>query len=242
MEQTRIVKPLTLAHCSDIHLDGDHGDANHYMDGFVHVLACAQAARPDVVVVAGDLFDSNRAPSDIIEWAMDELAKQPCPVLMIPGNHDCMEPGAIFGRYDFNAIKNVEMLLSADGEMRIVDSLNIAVWGKGMDEHSPAFRPVQDVTDRPDNVDWYIGIGHGMYVPDGGETYRSSPVHEGDIAASPFDYLALGHHHAALEVHAGGTAATYSGSPTDTIGRGATFVMVELTPDAPAAIEIREVD
>ena len=80
----------------------------------------------------------------------------------------------------------------------------------------------------PLDVGWYIGLGHGIYIPDNKPSGRSSPVYAQDIDQSPCDYVALGHHHAALEVGTSKTAAAYCGSPTDTIGGGATYAMVTL--------------
>jgi DNA repair protein SbcD/Mre11 len=229
---------LRLAHCSDIHLDDSHGAAAHYRAGFDRVLEQMQQRRPDVVVIAGDLFDTNRVPDSTVTWAMARLEAQPCPVILIPGNHDCMEPGGVFTRYDFDAINNVEMLAAEAGELRVLADFQLAVWGKGMLDHCAEYRPIDDAHAKPEQVNWYVGLGHGMYVPDGENTYRSSPVYQHAIASSPFDYLALGHHHAALEVHAGGTAAAYCGSPTDTVGRGATYAVIDLNTAAPAQVEI----
>jgi DNA repair protein SbcD/Mre11 len=233
---------LRVAHCSDIHLDGDHASGDHYRHGFLAVLAAARRHAPQLLILAGDLFDSNHACAGTIEWAMQTLAAQPYPVVMIPGNHDCMEPGAIYSRHDFDALPNVEMLTAPDGEIRLLSSLGVAIWGKGMVDHCAAYRPIGDIAPRPDKVKWYLGLGHGIYVPSGENTDRSSPVHAHEIANSPCDYLALGHHHACLEVHAGETAAAYCGSPTDTLGKGATYAVIDLVENAPAVVEICVMD
>ena len=229
---------LRMTHCSDIHIEGDHYSEEHYKDGFVRVLKVAVANESDLIVLPGDLFDTNRTRGETIEWTMSQLADQPLPVVMIPGNHDCLQPGGVFERYDFDQIPNVDMLTANEGELRMLDSLELAVWGKGMVEHCAEYFPIGDIPERPAGARWYLGMGHGIYVPDKRDTDRSSPVYEHQIAASPCDYIALGHHHAALEVHAGDTAAAYCGSPTDTIGAGATYATVDLFEDAPPAVEI----
>jgi len=233
---------LRLTHCSDIHLEGDHFEESHYKDGFVGVLEAAATNVSDLIVLAGDLFDTNRATGETIEWAMRKLGEQPVPVVMIPGNHDCLQPGGVFERYDFDQIANVEMFTAAAGEIRVLDALGLAVWGKGMVDHCAEYLPIADIPARPDGATWYLGMGHGIYVPDERDTDRSSPVYEHQIAASPCDYIALGHHHAAMEVHAGDTAAAYCGSPTDTIGAGATYATVDLFTDARPVVDIRLLD
>lgn len=240
---------LRIAHCSDIHLDGDGhhhhvgADARRALrDAFARALEEMQAHAPDLMLLAGDLFDANSATAETIEWAMEALGRQPFPVVMIPGNHDCLEEGAIFRRYDFNAVPNVTMLTAEDGEVAALGSLDVAVWGKGMVEHSTDYRPLEGCPVRPDGCRWYLGLGHGIFVPHGENTGRSSPIHMQEVEDSPCDYLALGHHHAALELVNDKAFASYSGSPTDTIGRGATFVIAELEEDRPAGLSVHTID
>ena len=66
------------------------------------------------MLLAGDLFDSNKASTETITWAMQRLEALPFPVAMIPGNHDCMLPGSIYARFDFDSLKNTHFF--ADGE------------------------------------------------------------------------------------------------------------------------------
>lgn len=240
---------LRIAHCSDIHLDGD---GHHHLvgnearaalrDAFAGALAEMCARSPDLILLAGDLFDANSATSDTIEWAMETLGRQPVPVAMIPGNHDCLEEGAIFRRYDFNSIANVSMLASDTGEIATIDALDVAVWGKGMIEHSTDYRPLHGCPGRPDGCRWFLGMGHGIFVPHGENTGRSSPIHMQEIEDNPCDYLALGHHHAAMELVNEKAFASYSGSPTDTIGRGATFVIVELGTGGERSLDVVAID
>ena len=228
---------LRIAHCSDIHLDGG-GDRAHYRQAFAAALADMRTHGPDLLMIAGDLFDTNAATSGTIEWAMETLSQQPFPVVMIPGNHDCMAEDAIYRRYDFNRIPNVDLLTAEAGDTVHLSTLNTTVWGKGMTDHSPEFSPLGDCPTRPAECRWYLGLGHGIFVPHGEETGRSSPIHMQQIEESPCDYLALGHHHAAMRLVNERATAAYSGSPTDTIGPGATYVIVDLFGNGGPAVEI----
>tara|TARA_Y100000588_G_scaffold78634_2_gene82167 strand:+ start:869 stop:1729 length:861 start_codon:yes stop_codon:yes gene_type:complete len=241
-----MTKRLRFAHCSDIHLDGDAGEmieghVDHYKSGFARALMEMQRHKPDMLLIAGDLFDANTASDETITWAMDILSDQPLPIVMIPGNHDCLEPGAIYHRYDFNKIPNLQMIDAEEGATARVDTLDVAVWGKGMVEHSPDFLPLDSCPERPTDCSWYLGMGHGIFVPHGGETDRSSPIPMQHIEDSVCDYLALGHHHAAMELVNEKATAAYSGSPTDTIGRGATYVIIDLADDAAPAVNVHEI-
>ncbi|MBT5667507.1 MAG: hypothetical protein HOJ06_19370 [Rhodospirillaceae bacterium] len=239
---------LRIAHCSDIHLDGDGyhqsqgGDARMvYRDAFARALATLRGHQPDMMLIAGDLFDANTASPGTIEWSMTMLEQQPFPIVMIPGNHDCMGGDAIYRRYDFNQIRNVDNLTSESGEIAYVEPLGAAVWGKGMIDHSPDYNPLSGCPDRPDGYKWFFGMGHGIHVPHGADTGRSSPIHMSDIEASACDYLALGHHHAALELVTDKATAAYSGSPTDDVGRGSTYVIIDLAENTAANVTVHAI-
>ena len=54
---------LRIAHCSDIHLDGDHYHhdqyveaSDYYRESFEKVLAEMRGHNPDIMLLAGDLF------------------------------------------------------------------------------------------------------------------------------------------------------------------------------------------
>jgi DNA repair exonuclease SbcCD nuclease subunit len=241
--------PLRLVHASDIHLDTDYygGPENlalrDYNRGvFERLLRRIEAEQPQLMLLPGDLFDSNRASAETIVWAMEQLGRLPCPVLMIPGNHDCLEPDAIYRRHDFGAIPNVEMLLAAEGEHRELPVLQARAWGKGMVEHSTEFRPL-DGLPAAEPERWNLALGHGIYVGRDGFSFRSSPVEARQIARSGYDYIALGHHHALLDVSANGTAAFYSGAPVPiSPDRAGTYLVVELCEGKPASVQVRQLD
>ena len=237
---------LRIAHGSDIHLDTDYYGGNEHLSqrdyyrGVFHtLLERIRAEKPDLMMLPGDLFDSNRASDDTILWTMELLGKQPFPVLMIPGNHDCLEAGAIFGRHDFNRIGNVRLLLGTEGEATELPELQVAAWGKGMVEHSPEYSPLGNIQ-APKPGMWNLGMGHGIYVgKDGGTSYRSSPVEARQIEASGYDYIALGHHHALLNVSTKSTAAYYCGAPVPVSKGGqGTFVIVDLEEGKPAQVAV----
>jgi DNA repair exonuclease SbcCD nuclease subunit len=236
---------LRIAHGSDIHLDTDYyggpenlSQRDYYRGVFDTLLRRVTAERPDLMLLPGDLFDSNRASDETIQWSMNALGKLPFPVIMIPGNHDCLEPGAIFHRYDFNRVENLRLLLAPEGEATELPELQVIAWGKGMVEHSPEYSPLGDLKPAQRGV-WNLALGHGIYVGKDGYTYRSSPVEARQIEASGYDYIALGHHHALLNVSTKSTAAYYCGAPVP-IAKGAqgTFLTVDLEDGQPPRVTV----
>lgn len=240
---------LRIAHGSDIHLDTDYfgGEANlsgrdFYRSVFRALLQHVMQHEPQLFLLPGDLFDSNRASRDTIEWCMQALAELPIPVVMIPGNHDCLVPGGIFMEHDFSKVPNVEMLLSQEGELLELPRLGAVVWGKGMVEHEPEYSPLQGLP-APRGDCWNLAMGHGIYVGREGMSYRSSPVEARQIGESGYDYIALGHHHALLDVSHNGTAAFYCGAPVPiSHEKKGTYLIIDLVDGQPASVSTHIVD
>lgn len=234
---------LRVAHCSDIHL-GTNGAVvdDPCRARFARALAAIGDQRPDLLLLAGDLFDTNSVADETVVWAMERLGELRFPVAMIPGNHDCMAGDAVFRRHDFGRIPNVRLLADEAGSHAAFPSLGVSVWGKGMVEHSQDFRPLAGSPKRPDGLRWHLGLGHGLFVPRGETTERSSPIRMEEIEAAGFDYLALGHHHAAMELVTPKAVAAYSGSPTDDVGRGPTYAIIEFVAGHAPELSIRIVN
>ncbi len=228
---------LRIAHCSDIHLGANEAVPAR----FARALDAMVGHRPDLMLLAGDLFDANNVADPTVLWAMEALGRLPFPVAMIPGNHDCLADDAVFRRHDFGRIANIRLLAEQDGGSAALPELGVSVWGKGMVEHSNDFRPLAGSPPRPDGARWHLGLGHGLFVPRGEASERSSPIRMEEIEAAGFDYLALGHHHAAMELVTPAATAAYSGSPTDDVGRGATYAIVDLAAGKAPALAIHVV-
>ncbi|MBI3504138.1 MAG: DNA repair exonuclease [Proteobacteria bacterium] len=229
---------LRVAHCSDIHLGANGAVAAR----FARALDAIGRQRPDLLLLAGDLFDANSVADETVVRAMEALGALAFPVAMIPGNHDCMADGAVFRRHDFGRIANVTLLADEAGSRATLPELGVSVWGKGMVEHSPDFRPLAGSPARPDSCRWHLGLAHGLFVPRGETSERASQIRMEEIESAGFDYLALGHHHAAMELVTPRAVAAYSGSPTDDVGRGATYALVDLAAGRAPELSIRCVD
>ncbi|MDH4247260.1 MAG: DNA repair exonuclease [Deltaproteobacteria bacterium] len=243
--RSRPRSPLRLAHASDIHLDTDYHDGSphlllrdRYRDLFGTLLERILTQEPQVLLLPGDLFDSNRPSAQTVAWVLERLGSLPLPVVLIPGNHDCMEENSIYHRHDFSALPNVTFLSDPQGETAILEPLRLALWGRGMVAHAPEFQPLQGMP-APHPEYWNVALGHGIYMGDAALTHRSSPVLSAQIARSGFDYIALGHHHALRDVSEPGTAAWYCGSPMPiSPGSSGTFLIADLNPDHPTQVSV----
>ena len=104
-------RPLRVLHTADVHLDSDGGGnpgqraAHHERDRrvFRRIVDRALTDTVDLLLIAGDLFDHNRVPDETVEFARTELDRLRQPVIILPGNHDCLRTNAIYDRHDFTA-------------------------------------------------------------------------------------------------------------------------------------------
>jgi DNA repair exonuclease SbcCD nuclease subunit len=229
---------VTLVHTSDVHISPDSG-ADHGRAAFLGVLDLAWRERADLLLIAGDLFDRNRVPDADLAFVAERLGDLIVPVLIVPGNHDQLDQGSVYHRLPLPP--NARLITSEEGEILDFPHLDLEVWGRALIDHHPGHRPLADV--RPDRRRrWLVGLTHGHYdeaVPASGLPYRSSTITPAEIAATGFDYLALGHWHVPTDVSHGEVKAMYPGSPDPRQARDAGNVaVVHLDRDQGVAVDL----
>jgi exonuclease SbcD len=212
---------LKLLHTADVHLDiDDYGAPQHSHhhravahQAFSTVIDIAIREDVDLLLIAGDLFDSNRPASDVVDFAIQEIRRAGRPVVMIPGNHDCLNAQSIYRQVNLpGACANLLFMTHPSGEWHHLPEHDLVLWGRGMVEHEPAYRPLAGLPPRQSEAR-HIALGHGFFMEDDVPSYRSSPIYASEIRASGWDYLALGHCHAFADVSQGTVKAFYAGAP-----------------------------
>jgi DNA repair exonuclease SbcCD nuclease subunit len=245
-------RPLRVLHTADVHLDSDSyasgtGRRTHrelLRRAFRAIVDMARSEAVDLVLIAGDLFDHNRVGDETVAFVQGELRRAGRPVVVLPGNHDCLNAGAIYDRHDFAAGSGLVRVVSAfDGEAVEFPGLQVVVWGRGMQDHEPAFHPLDHLPARG-SARWHIAMAHGFFHGDGGRVERSSPIFGEEIRDTGWDYVALGHHHVPADVSRGGVVACYPGAPiVDWRGKSAAgqVALVELSPERGVTVESRTI-
>ncbi|HEX4210802.1 MAG TPA: DNA repair exonuclease [Candidatus Binataceae bacterium] len=209
-----------MIHTSDVHLESDtfgtgqKGDAfrETVRRAFSGVIDLANQRAADLLLIVGDLFDSSRISADALGFAMAQINRARMPVVMIPGNHDAHDERSIYAAMATELMPpNLHLILEPEGRTITFPKLATQLWGRALVEHSPDYRPLMGM---PEPVDgqWNIALAHGFFAEDG-DTNRSSPILPSEIAASAYDYIALGHVHVFGDVSQGATRAFYCGTP-----------------------------
>ena len=225
-------KRLTILHTSDCHLDGDapwrdgrHATSEHFA-AFRAVVDRAIELDVDLVVIAGDLFDSNRASDVSTAFALEQLARLRRPTVICPGNHDCFDEGSVYHRVDFRqAGDHVHVVSDIDGEKIELPELGTVVWGRAATERDPHYRPLEGLPAR-DAKRWHVAVAHGHFMEDERLERRWGPIAASELAKIDWDYVALGHWERHADVSQGAVRAVYSGAPVPRPWAGAALKVV----------------
>jgi DNA repair exonuclease SbcCD nuclease subunit len=226
-----------MLHTSDIHIAGD----DLSMESLRGVVTTALESAVDLVLIAGDLFDSSRVGDDAVAQTLGELRQLQSPVVVIPGNHDCVDAGSIYHRVDLtSAGDHVFFAGNPAGQELVFADLSLIIWARGIENHDPRNRPLAGYA-VADPAWWRVVLTHGHYVERGEPSNRSSQITQEEIGQLQCDYLALGHWHRFVDVSEGDVTAFYSGSPGEPAMGGGTVNLVTLDPDAGAHVERRAI-
>ena len=218
---------LRVFHLADTHLgfsayrkldeNGVNQREKDIYTAFISVVDYIIESKPDLVIHAGDLFDSVRPTNRAIGVAIEQLLRlsnAQIPTIVVSGNHETpklKETGHIFRlfehlEYVYPVYKDVE------------EHLYFEVKGKKVAVHAvPHCREKKNFIDalkrvKPDDsADYNILTTHGAVQSI--REFRMNEFNEYVVPLSmlekKFDYVALGHYHKHVVVHDG---VVYSGS------------------------------
>lgn len=217
---------MKLAHLADAHLgfrqyhrqtpEGINQREADVALAFRRALEEVVACRPDLIVVAGDLFHSVRPPNGAILEAFVQLSRlraalPDCPVLIIAGNHDTprsVEAGSILKLFE-----EIPGVVVATKEVRrlVLERLGASVW---LAPHAALVGGAVAELASEDSSGYRILVAHGEVA--GVLPGDRSSLEYGGVVLKPEDlrldrwtYVALGHYHVAHRV---APNAWYSGS------------------------------
>src|SRR5262245_30451880 len=106
-------KDIVVVHTSDLHVDHDYTARIHGGDGTAGLACVLQAATgigADLVLLAGDTFESHRVPPYVLERAASVIAAAALPVVLLPGNHDPAIPEGIYRNGALSGAGNLHVL------------------------------------------------------------------------------------------------------------------------------------
>ena len=163
---------LKLIHGADFHLDSPfsgltpdqaahrRGEQRALLDALADL---AREKRTDLVLLSGDLLDSEQVYRETAQALARALGNIPCPVFLAPGNHDYYSPRSVYATLDWP--DNVHIFTSEQVESIDLPELNCTVHGRAFTAPHQETRPL--ATLRVDRSDGRIHImaAHGDLAP-----------------------------------------------------------------------------
>ncbi len=227
---------LKILHAADLHLDSPFSALDErraemrrgeLRAAYQAMIAYAVQQKVDLVLLAGDLFDTEFVTRETLAVLTDGLGRLGCPVVIAPGNHDCAGPGSIWQKDIFP--DNVFIFRSPSLESFSFDALGAQVHGYAFTEPELMVCPLDGHTaGDPSRIQ--LLCAHGDL---GAPVSRYAPLPRAALSAFGADYAALGHVHNPGEIEMiGGTVAAYSGclegrAPDEIGPKGAVLCEIE---------------
>lgn len=212
---------LKILHAADLHLDSPFealpaGKAairraeQRRLLGALAELAAAEDV--DLVLLSGDLLDSNSSYFETGEELVACLRRMAVPVFIAPGNHDPYTPGSPWARLRMPG--NVHVFTENAVRSVVLPELNTRVYGAAFTgRSSPALLTDFHAAEEPGV--WKLLCLHGEV---GNPLSPYDPITEEELAGSGLSYAALGHVHKASGLRkAGDSWYAWPGCPE---GRG----------------------
>ena len=207
-----------ILHIGDVHLDApfslfdvekSQARRNELRGTFTSIMMYAEMKKADIVIIAGDLFDSEFVTKETMSLLVSQFEANPnCRFVITPGNHDPATAKSAYLKTKFP--DNVYVFKSEAVEKLSFDDIGVNVYGFAYVEEKYEHNPLEKRIEL-DKSKINIFVAHAD-ITNRKSTY--CPMKEWDFAVSGFDYAALGHIHMGGEIEkVGDTYYAYSGCP-----------------------------
>ncbi len=207
---------VKILHCADIHIGAAESFLGQRAESrkaetlitFEKIVNLAKENNVDILLIAGDLFNSNSVEKAFVDAVFNSFAQIPdIKIVYAAGNHDPLNAESPFKKYPLP--NNLFVLDTKDCFVEFAE-LNTRVYGKSFKE--VYMRGVErfSLTDDSDYIN--LMCIHGELRSDLGSDYNS--ITSDFIKDSGMDYIALGHVHKRSDIgKIGDTYLSYCGCP-----------------------------
>ena len=210
---------MRLAHLADLHLgfrqyhrqtsQGINQREADVAQAFRRAVEDVIAARPDLVLIAGDLFHSVRPTNAAILDAFNQLSRlraglPQAPIVLIGGNHDTprsVETGTILKLFEaidgVTAVPQEPRYLALE---RLDLSLLCVPYAATVGPRPPLVPEGKEARARHNVLVLHGRIAGLLPGDDWWYDHASAPIEPRELSAERWDYVALGHYHVAHPV------------------------------------------
>lgn len=207
---------LKILHCADIHIGAAETSLGTLAQNrraetlitFEKIIKLAKESLVNVVLIAGDLFNSNNVDKSFVDRCFECFESVPdIKIVYTAGNHDPLNADSPFKQRVLP--QNLYVLDTKDCFVEFAD-LNTRVYGKSFKEIY--MKGVESFSMTPDDSFINLMCIHGDFRGDLDSDYN--PITSDFVKSSGMDYIALGHVHKRSEIaKIAGTHFSYCGCP-----------------------------
>jgi DNA repair protein SbcD/Mre11 len=208
---------LKILHTSDLQLDapfeflGEKGAQyrQQLRTTFQDIVDLAGADGYHLLLIVGDLFDTNQPSHTTVEFVKSALARLEIPICILPGNHDCYDNRSIYRREGFG--DHVHVLTETPTYLDF-PHLDLQVAGNPLISRQDTRPVLRDIV-RSQERKWFVVLAHGSLQIPGFIDNAVRPILPAQIEDSGANYVALGDWHGFRDCSQGSVKAYYCGAP-----------------------------
>jgi DNA repair exonuclease SbcCD nuclease subunit len=206
---------ITFLHSSDWQLgmmrrflgpDGQARWGQARLDAVARIGEVAVATGAAFVVVTGDVFEHNQVERQTILRACEALKRIPVPVVLLPGNHDALEPGSLWTSSQWQAHAPSHVIVLTDSKpLEIVPGVEIvgAPWRSRRPLSDPAAPGYAELTPAGPGTTRIL-LAHGQLTSLSGGMSDVPTIDQAALEAAVADgrlqYVGLGDRHSTTGV------------------------------------------
>lgn len=216
---------IKILHTGDVHLGAklnwlgpkSEVQRQQLMSTFERIIDTAIKKKVDVLLIAGDLFDTyspNPITLSFVKSQLERLKAHHIYTALIPGNHDRLEPNSVFLNYDLVDIQFGHCFKEVGCKEYKIKELDLSIYGYAIEKQFAEIRPLKETNEffaKNQPSKFNVAIVHGS-LQINNSTTANYPILTEDISDSKFDYIAIGDWHGTLDATNIKTA-WYCGSP-----------------------------
>lgn len=212
---TAMEESITFLHSSDWQLgmmrrflgpDGQARWGQSRLDAVARIGEVAATTGAAFVVVTGDVFEHNQVERQTILRACEALKRIPVPVVLLPGNHDALEPGSLWTSAQWTAHAPEHVTVLTDTlPLEIVPGVEIvgAPWRSRRPLSDPAAPGYAELKPAPAGTTRIL-LAHGQLTSLSGGMSDVPTIDQTALEAAVADgrlhYVGLGDRHSTTQV------------------------------------------
>lgn len=189
---------IKILHTADLHLDSPFeglsaGKASirraEQRELLGRIADICREERPDLVLLSGDLLDSEHTYFETGEELVRSLGSIDAPIFISPGNHDYYSEKSVYAKLQFP--DNVHIFKSGDISLVEPEGLNVRIYGAAFTDKRSAPMLEGFRAERSEGI-------YNIMCIHGDTELRDSPynyISRSQLESSGLDYVALGHVH-----------------------------------------------